>query len=143
LAGSFALRPTHLRLRFDAGAHWASIADPIGRVNLALYSGGLAALFTPPKLPALVLGPRVELGMGRADGVPQRPNVGHRPDGRFVALLSILAGAHAKLNATWTAFVEVEAGVTLSGLEARADDRTVGSVQGAFGTASVGIGVTP
>jgi len=112
-------------------------------VDLALYSGGVAGLLTTPTLPALVLGPRIELGFGRADGVPQKANVGHRPDGRFVALLSIVAGAHAKLYATWTAFVEVEAGVTLSGLEARADDRTVGSVRGAFGTASVGIAVAP
>jgi hypothetical protein len=142
LAGTVSLR-ARLDLRLEVSGHWTTLSDPIGAVGLQLYSVGWAALVHAGDAPAIVLGPRLELGFGRTRGTPRQPNVEGREGGQFIALGSIVAGIRPALGGRWSALLELEAGLTLSGLEARADDRTVGAIGGFFGGGRLGVAIAP
>jgi hypothetical protein len=143
LAATLPLGSTGVDLRVDVAGHGTSVADPIGHVNLALYSAGLAALVSTAGAPRFVLGPRVEVGRASWEGVADRPTVVAQSGARFVAFTALLAGVRPALSSRWSALAELEVGMTLLGLEARADDRTAAALLGPFGGARIGIAFAP
>ena len=138
LAASLPLGTEWLRGRADLGGHWAGLDDPLGRVNMGLYSGGLALLASAGDSPELFIGPHLELGYAYAAGKPVALRSEARDGGRVVLLASLMAGARFRTG-RWAAAFELDLGTSLLGVEVFADDRRIAAMQGFFAGARAGI----
>jgi hypothetical protein len=125
------VRHIPVRLRADAGAAFGSAHDPLGDVDMALASGGVALTYSAegPFLRS-ELGPKIEVGWATAQGVPMGATVEGSRANAAVVTASILAAISTHLRADWWSALAVEVGGTTAGLDARADMRRAAGVGG-------------
>ena len=130
-----------LRVQCDIGAAFGSVNDSLGDIELTIATGGVGlAWFGRPGPVRLEIGPRVELGWAEARGLPSRPSVSGGAAGAFLAIASMSASAWTDLAGPWRGMLELDIGATIAGLDARADGRPVGEIQGAMLGTRIGVG---
>jgi hypothetical protein len=132
-----------LRFHADAGVAFATVQGSLGDISLTVASGALGvAWIARAGSIRLEVGPKAELGMTAAKGVPNSDSSGVRGSNAnpVFATASILASAWAVVAGDWSCMFAIDVGGTLAGLDARADGRPVAEVRGAMLGARVGLG---
>ena len=87
---------------------------------------------------SVAFGPRVDGGLALAGATPHNGGQAF-PTNAALWILTAEAGAFVDLSSRWRAIVNVDAGLTLRGLELHDDDRTSASFTGATAAAHFGI----
>jgi hypothetical protein len=131
LAAGFSLRPRWLRLRADIDANWSTVTDPLGEIDLALYSAGVALLARSGRLPELAIGPHLQVGYARAVGLASDPSRTGSQEGHVTLLLSLTTEARFWFG-RFAGLVDVDLGAALLGAEIYAGDRRAAAILGAF-----------
>lgn len=138
LAAGFSLRPRWLRLRADIDANWSTVTDPLGEIDLALYSAGVALLARSGRLPELAIGPHLQVGYARAVGLASDPSRKGSQEGHVTLLLSLTTEARFWFG-RFAGLVDVDLGAALVGAEIYAGDRRAAAMLGAFVGARAGV----
>jgi hypothetical protein len=135
LGGSFAL------VRFDAGALLGAARDVLGDVSLGEAAAGAALLFASPRgaVVSAELGPRVEAGAAWASGNAAAASTSSYAGAGFVSAASLLGGFRYRMTPAWRIVLELEAGATIVPFDARADQRRVTGIDGAFFGMALGL----
>jgi hypothetical protein len=112
-------------------------SDPLGDVDLRLATAGAALLIAGVTDTSLVaLGPNIDVGWGTADGNPIDSTTQHATASAAIVVPALLGLGSLRIAPNFWATLTTELGMTLGGLEARADGRTVGGMSGpSFGVA--------
>ncbi len=120
-----------LRVHVDAGVAWGTQRDTLGDVAVTLASGGagLTAMAGRGSL-RFELGPEIEVGWIWARGVPKGSGVLGSTAGAALGAASVLASLFAEIAPRWTGIATLDLGVAFSGVEARADTRSVADTSG-------------
>jgi hypothetical protein len=131
----------HVRFRADAGALFGAAHDVLGRVEITAITAAVGMALAGDAGPVrLDLGPRVEAGWIGARGSPASASVRGSNLSAAFAAASLAGAAWTHLGSAWLGLIEIEAGATLTGLDARADGRDVANASGAFASVRVGAG---
>ena len=109
--------PSHawpLRLSADVGASAGTAFDPLGEIDLGLFSGALAVTVRGGgDRVALELGPRVELGYAWVQGRPATASVRAGSGEAVVFFASVLASVQVRLGGRWWTTLDALAGTSL------------------------------
>jgi hypothetical protein len=145
IALSFPIAPTWLRARSDIAGLTTRLGDELGTADVLLLSTGFALLAASPRSDGFFVGPRVEFGWAGVTAHVSDPSLGTsraasaHNDSHAIALASFVAGTRIALDSHFAALFELEAGAAVYGLAVLADDRTLGSLRGGFGTVRAGL----
>jgi hypothetical protein len=141
VGASMPIRRIPLRLDVDLGGWYGLGFDPLGSIDIGtLLLGATLAWAGGSEALGVEVGPRVELGWGRAAGraADSSSTRGESFDA-LVSTLTVRAALRARLGALVALLVDVQVGYVLSGLEARADDRRAAGVGGPVIAVGVGL----
>jgi hypothetical protein len=138
VAVSFPLVATWLRAETDVAALFTSVADPLGNADVSYLSAGLGALVTTRGTPTFFLGPHLELGRASITSNAQITPVTTHDERRAIVLVSAALGMRAPISSHWGIVFELEMGGAARGVKVLADDRAIGSLDGAFASARAG-----
>ncbi len=118
-------------LSADLGLDLAEASDPLGRAQLGLLGGGIAAyLRADLGTIEIALGPRVELDYAWVTGTARDAGAISARGGAFTALAGVRAELGVALGGEVTGLLGVDLAGVLRGIEGRADDRNVIGLSG-------------
>jgi hypothetical protein len=123
----------------DAAGYWTNVSERWGAVDLSSYSGGFALLVGVGRRPAFSFGPRLELGYAIGRGSTNNATWKAYSAGQMLAAISLVAGLRIEVHGPWAVTAEVEGGSALNGPTFIADNRTIATIRGAFGSARAGL----
>ncbi len=134
-----------LRVRIDASYERGLVRVTLGDVRVGLAAAALALdASTDPTQPfVLELGPRIEVGYGWAEGTPDDPTDRGLDGGRLVAFSSGHALLAGRFSDRWAAFLDLEIGHTVVGLDATVDGRSTTGIAGPTIAAQLGLRWAP
>jgi len=118
-------------LSADLGLDLAEASDVLGRAQLGLLGGGIAAyLRSDLGLIEILLGPRVELDYAWVTGTARDAGTIAARGGAFTALAGVRAELGVELGDGIEALLAVDLAGVMRGIEGRADDRNVIGLSG-------------
>jgi hypothetical protein len=143
IGASFPLGRAPLRLDVDVGGWYGLGFDPLGSIDVAtVLAGATLSWSRGGDALGFTIGPRVELGWGRAAGraadaaPPRRDSFD-----AVVSILTLRAALRARLNPRVLLLVDGQVGYVLAGIEARSVDRRATGVGGPVIALGIGLSI--
>jgi hypothetical protein len=126
-------------LLIDAGALAGSARDPLGEISETVATLGVSLLGTGrTHAVSFGVGPRVEAGLGWVRGHASGPQASASSATSPLVLFAVSAIASLPIRAPLSAFLSLDAGTSLYGFSARANQRVVSDLGGPMLSVRVG-----
>jgi len=130
---------SHVELELDGGAVTDTSYDPLGSIDTTVGTLGASVLAKGGVYGATFgVGPRLEAGLGWFHASAAGPLTRASDATSGLAFVSIAAVASFPIAGWFSGFVGLDAGTTLYGFSARADDRHVTDISGAIVAVRIG-----
>ena len=126
-------------LLIDAGALVGSARDPLGSISETVATLGVSLLGTGrTHAVSFGVGPRVEAGLGWFRGHADGPQAGASSATSPLVLFAVSATASFPIQAPLSGFMSLDAGTSIYGFSARADQRVVSDLGGPMLSVRIG-----
>jgi len=124
----------------DAGVLASSARDPLGEIDGTVATLGTALLGTGGDSGVLFgVGPRIEAGLGWFSGHATAPGVTASRSTTPLVFLAMTAVASFPIRGSFSGYLALDAGTSLHGFSAQADDRHVTDLVGPVLSARIGL----
>ena len=110
---------------------WGTAHDALGDVSLILASGGLGfAVVVGRGMLHLEVGPKAEVGWTWVRGVAKGPGSVGSSAGAALGAVSVVASGYVEIAPHFTVLAAMDMGFALSGVDAKADTRSIADTAG-------------